>query len=89
MGKLFLLLLLNDFFSNCYKVKRYACFAQDVAFLLLKESWEFEKNPLASRGSPLHGPRIRLIEQAQKLFAETKEHNFEAKAAEEQAKLLR
>nr|CAD1823793.1 unnamed protein product [Ananas comosus var. bracteatus] len=73
---------LKDFFLSTGRL-------QDVAFLLLKESWEFEKNPMASRGSPLHGPRIRLIEQAQKLFSETKEHNFEAKAAEEQAKLLR
>lgn len=62
---------------------------QDVAFLLLKESLEFEKNPMASKGSPLQGPRIRLIEQAQKLFSETKEHNFESKASEEHAKLLR
>ncbi|KAG1346824.1 hypothetical protein COCNU_06G006530 [Cocos nucifera] len=62
----------------------------DVAFLLLKESWDLEKNPMASKGgSPLHGPRIRLIEQAQKLFSETKEHTFESKAAEEHAKLLR
>ncbi|XP_020105943.1 protein VACUOLELESS1 isoform X2 [Ananas comosus] len=73
---------LKDFFLSTGRL-------QDVAFLLLKESWEFEKNPMASRGSPLHGPRIRLIEQAQKLFSETKEHNFEARAAEEQAKLLR
>lgn len=48
-----------------------------------------EKNPMASKGSPLHGPRIRLIEQAQKLFAETKENMFESKASEEYAKLLR
>lgn len=44
---------------------------------------------MASKGSPLHGPRIKLIEKAQSLFAETKEHNFESKAAEEHAKLLR
>uniref|UniRef100_A0A2P2L5I3 Vps16 C-terminal domain-containing protein n=1 Tax=Rhizophora mucronata TaxID=61149 RepID=A0A2P2L5I3_RHIMU len=44
---------------------------------------------MASKGSPLHGPRIKLIEKAQKLFAETKEHTFESKAAEEHAKLLR
>ncbi|KAK4278953.1 hypothetical protein QN277_016723 [Acacia crassicarpa] len=62
---------------------------QDVAFLLWKESWELEKNPMASKGSPLHGPRIKLIEKAQNLFAETKEHVFESKAAEEHAKLLR
>lgn len=54
-----------------------------------KESWEIAKNPMASRGSPLHGPRIKLIEKAQNLFAETKEHVFESKAAEEHARLLR
>ncbi|KAF3445002.1 hypothetical protein FNV43_RR14695 [Rhamnella rubrinervis] len=47
------------------------------------------KNPMASKGSPLHGPRIKLIEKAQHLFSETKEHTFESKAAEEHAKLLR
>lgn len=47
------------------------------------------KNPLASKGSPLHGPRIKLIEKAQHLFSDTKDHMFEAKAAEEHAKLLR
>lgn len=62
---------------------------QDVAFLLWKESWEFAKNPMATRGSPLHGPRIKLIEKAHNLFMETKEHVFESKAAEEHAKLLR
>ncbi|XP_039146384.1 protein VACUOLELESS1-like [Dioscorea cayenensis subsp. rotundata] len=44
---------------------------------------------MASKGTPLHGPRIKLIEKAQNLFAETKEHIFESKAAEEHAKLLR
>lgn len=62
---------------------------QDVAFLLWRESWELAKNPMASKGSPLHGPRIKLIEKAHNLFAETKEHMFESKAAEEHAKLLR
>ncbi|KAF3658950.1 Protein VACUOLELESS1 [Capsicum annuum] len=62
---------------------------RDVAFLLWKESWELSKNPMASKGSPLHGPRIKLIEKAQRLFVETKEHVFESKAAEEHAKLLR
>lgn len=57
--------------------------------MLWKESWELEKNPMASKGSPLHGPRIKLIEKAQNIFAETKEHVFESKAAEEHAKLLR
>lgn len=62
---------------------------QEVAYLLWKESWELTKNPMASKGSHLHGPRIKLIEKAGNLFAETKEHMFEAKAAEEHAKLLR
>ncbi|GJM93638.1 hypothetical protein PR202_ga10210 [Eleusine coracana subsp. coracana] len=62
---------------------------KDAAFLLLKESRELERNPVASKGSPLHGPQIRLIEQAHRLFAETKEHVFESKASEEHAKLLR
>lgn len=44
---------------------------------------------MASKGSPLHGPRVKLTEKAQDLFAETKEHTFESKAAEEHAKLLR
>lgn len=60
-----------------------------MAFLLLKESWEIGKNPMAGGGSALHGPRIKIIEKAQSLFAETKEHKFESKAAEEHAKLLR
>lgn len=62
---------------------------QEVAFLLWKESWELGKNPMGSKGSPLHGPRIKLIEKAHNLFSETKEHTFESKAAEEHAKLLR
>lgn len=44
---------------------------------------------MASKGSPLHGPRIKLIEKSHSLFAETKDHIFESKAAEEHAKLLR
>lgn len=75
--------LLNLFSPGIY------LFLQEVAFLLWKESWELSKNPMASRGSPLHGPRIKLVEKARDLFAETKEHNFESKAAEEHAKLLR
>uniref|UniRef100_A0A0D6R9L4 Protein VACUOLELESS1 n=1 Tax=Araucaria cunninghamii TaxID=56994 RepID=A0A0D6R9L4_ARACU len=62
---------------------------QELASLLWKESWEHTKSPLAQRGSPLQGPRIKLIEQVHKLFSETKEHAFESKAAEEHAKLLR
>lgn len=44
---------------------------------------------MASKGSPLHSPRTKLIEKAHSLFAETKEHVFESKAAEEHAKLLK
>ncbi|KAK2984932.1 hypothetical protein RJ640_017740 [Escallonia rubra] len=73
---------LKDFFLSTGQL-------QEVAFLLWKESWEVAKNPMASKGSPLHGPRIKLIEKAQSLFSETKEHVFESKAAEEHAKLLR
>ncbi|KAG6783962.1 hypothetical protein POTOM_009644 [Populus tomentosa] len=62
---------------------------KEVALLLWKESWEIGKNSMASEGSPLHGPRIKLIEKAHDLFSETKEHNFESKAAEEHTKLLR
>jgi hypothetical protein len=62
---------------------------QDAAFLLLKESRVLERNPMTSKGSPLHGPQVRLTEQAHRLFAETKEHVFESKASEEHAKLLR
>ncbi|KAJ1284684.1 hypothetical protein BS78_03G223800 [Paspalum vaginatum] len=73
---------LKDFFLSTGRL-------QDAAFLLLKESRELEKNPMASKGSSLHGPQVRLIEQAHRLFAETKEHVFESKASEEHAKLLR
>lgn len=64
-------------------------YLQEVSFLLWKQSWEMGKNPMASRGSAVHSPRIKIIEKAQSLFAETKEHKFESKAAEEHAKLLR
>ncbi|KAL5220130.1 hypothetical protein ABZP36_024843 [Zizania latifolia] len=74
--------VLKDFFLTTGRL-------QDAAFLLLKESRELERNPMASKGSPLHGLQIRLIEQAHRLFAETKEHIFESKASEEHAKLLR
>lgn len=73
---------LKDFFLSAGQL-------HDVAFLLWKESWELAKNPMASKGSPLHGPRIKLIEKSHALFSETKEHVFESKAAEEHAKLLR
>ncbi|GMN54967.1 hypothetical protein TIFTF001_024090 [Ficus carica] len=73
---------LKDFFLSTGQL-------QEVAFLLWKESWEIGKNPMASKGSPLHGPRIKLIEKVHNLFSETKEHTFESKAAEEHSKLLR
>ena len=50
---------------------------------MLKESRELEKNPMASKGTPLYGLQVRLIEQAHRLFAETKEHVFESRASEE------
>ncbi|XP_078439056.1 vacuoleless1 (VCL1) isoform X2 [Wolffia australiana] len=92
--------LVRDLFINYARCRKheflkdfYLSISQlhDVAYLLLKESWEMGNNLSASRGSgsPLQGPRIRVIEQAQKLFAETKEHVFESKAAEEYAKLLK
>lgn len=62
---------------------------QDVAFLLWRESWDLAKNPMAGKGSSLHGPRVKLTEKARDCFTETKEHIFESKAAEEHAKLLR
>ncbi|XP_074280336.1 protein VACUOLELESS1 [Silene latifolia] len=74
--------LLKDFFLSAGQL-------QEVAFLLWKESWELSKNPMASNGTALHGRRIKTIEKARDLFAETKEHNFESKAADEHAKLLR
>ncbi|KAG5404419.1 hypothetical protein IGI04_010538 [Brassica rapa subsp. trilocularis] len=73
---------LKDFFLSTGQI-------HEVAFLLWKESWDMGKNPMASKGSPLHGPRIKLIEKASNLFSQTKEHTFEVKAAEEHAKLLR
>ncbi|KAK4607376.1 hypothetical protein RGQ29_001281 [Quercus rubra] len=82
-------------YARCYKHEFLKDFflsngqLQEVAFLLWKESWAIGKNPMASKGSPLHGPRIKLIEKAHSLFSETKEHTFESKAAEEHAKLIR
>ncbi|KAA0052374.1 protein VACUOLELESS1 [Cucumis melo var. makuwa] len=73
---------LKDFFLSTGQLN-------EVAFLLWKESWELGKNPMASKGSPLHIPRTKLIDKAHSLFAETKEHTFESKAAEEHAKLLK
>ncbi|KAI3882164.1 hypothetical protein MKW92_008320 [Papaver armeniacum] len=70
-------------YARCYKHELLKHFfhstgrLQDEALLLWKDR------------SPLHGPRINLIEQTQSLFAKTKERTFESKAAEEHARLLR
>jgi hypothetical protein len=40
---------------------------QDAAFLLLKELRELERNPMASKGSPLHSQQVKLVDQAQRL----------------------
>lgn len=77
------------FLENSILIITLKLIIQDVAFLLLKESWKLGVNPLASKGSPLHGPRIRVIEKARDLFRETREHTFESKAADEHQKLLR
>ncbi|EOA29029.1 hypothetical protein CARUB_v10025283mg [Capsella rubella] len=82
-------------YSRCYKHEFLKDFflstgqIHEVAFLLWKESWDMGKNPMASKGSPLYGPRIKLIEKARNLFSQAKEHTFESKAAEEHAKLLK
>ncbi|GAB2276093.1 vacuolar protein sorting-associated protein 16 [Dionaea muscipula] len=82
-------------YAQCYKHEFLKQFftttgqSEEVAFLLWKESWQLSKIPMGSKGTPLHNPRLKPIEDARKLFAESKEHNFESKAAEEHAKLLR
>ncbi|CAA6661340.1 unnamed protein product [Spirodela intermedia] len=80
---------LKDFFLSISQL--HVSSLVGCGLLLLKESWEIGNNLSASKGSgsPLQGPRIRVIEQAHKLFSETKEHAFESKAAEEHAKLLK
>ncbi|CAI9299365.1 unnamed protein product [Lactuca saligna] len=63
-------------YARCYKhefLKDFFLYTgqlHDVAYLLWKESWELAKNPMATKGSPLHTPLIKLIEKAQNLFAE-------------------
>ncbi|XP_042011014.1 protein VACUOLELESS1-like [Salvia splendens] len=71
---------LKDFFLSTGQL-------QEVAYLLWKESWELAKDPRAKGSS--FGARIKLIEKASNLFAESNEHMFESNAAEEHAKLLR
>ncbi len=64
-------------------------YSQGAAEVLLRESWGYSQNLEQRSGSALQGPRLKLIEQASELYAHTKEHVFESKATEEQAKLLR
>ncbi|KAK7304991.1 hypothetical protein VNO77_42888 [Canavalia gladiata] len=58
-------------------------------FLCGKNHGNLGKNPMASKGSPLNGLRIKPIEKGILIFVETrdKEHTFESKAAEEHAKV--
>ncbi|EFJ24200.1 hypothetical protein SELMODRAFT_101752 [Selaginella moellendorffii] len=74
--------VLKKFFASIGQLHR-------VGELLLWEAWAQSKNPVTRQGSPLQGPRIRLIEEAQRLFSHSKEHDFEAKACDEQARLLK
>lgn len=62
---------------------------QSAAEVFLKESWSYSRNMGTRSGSALQGPRLKAIDQASELYAQTKEHMFEAKAAEEQGKLLK
>lgn len=64
-------------------------YSQGAAEVLLRESWGYSQNLEQRSGSALQGPRLKLIEQASELYAHTKEHIFESKATEEQAKLLK
>jgi hypothetical protein len=64
-------------------------YSQGAAEVLLRESWGYSQNLEQRSGSALQGPRLKLIEQASELYAHTKEHTFESKATEEQAKLLK
>jgi len=62
---------------------------QSAAEVFLKESWSYSRSIGSRSGSALQGPRLKTIEQASELYAQTKENMFEAKAAEEQGKLLK
>lgn len=63
--------------------------AQAAAEVFLRESWGYSRNLGQRSGSALQGPRLKTIEQASDLYGQTKDHAFESKAAEEQAKLLK
>ena len=62
---------------------------QSAAEVFLKESWSYSRSIGNRSGSALQGPRLKTIDQAAELYAQTKEHMFERAAAEEQAKLLK
>ena len=62
---------------------------QSAAEVFLKESWSYSRSIGNRSGSTLQGPRLKTIDQAAELYAQTKEHMFERVAAEEQAKLLK
>ena len=62
---------------------------QSAAEVFLKESWSYSRSIANRSGSALQGPRLKTIDQASDLYAQTKEHVFESKAAEEQGKLLK
>ncbi|KAG6541575.1 hypothetical protein Mapa_017028 [Marchantia paleacea] len=62
---------------------------QCCAEVFLRESWSCAQSIVVRQGSALQGPRVKLIEQSAELYAQTKDHSFEAKAAEEHARLLK
>lgn len=62
---------------------------QGAAETLLRESWELVVSPPSQQGSPLQGPRLKLLERAADYYAQTKEHTIEARSVEEHVKLLR
>jgi hypothetical protein len=62
---------------------------QGAAEVFLRESWSYSQSLGNRSGSALQGPRLKTIEQASEIYAQTKEHGFESKAAEEQARLLK
>lgn len=70
---------------------------QGAAETLIRESWEqvrrTKKQSLdqgtSQQGHPFMTPRLKLLDQAQKLYANTKEHQLEANCVGEHVKLLK
>lgn len=73
---------------------------QGAAEAFIRESWEQvrkKKNqsrevvvsPSSRQGPPFQSSRVKLLEQAELHYSQTKEHNVEAKCVEEHIKLLR